>query len=177
VTAFCAAATLAADDQQPAERCSEGGALEIPDTIRQSTDEQTGATWYIDKSTPSRHNEDALYLYAGKKGCDVWLRLRIQYLSEKPLTITRVQIKADDKTFDLAEPHFKRDSDGNLTWQWYDEQVTPDHLLMLFKVTGSKNAVVRLVAANRVEERTLAEPEKAALKTMLGAYHTLGGKL
>jgi hypothetical protein len=99
------------------------------------------------------------------------------YQSEKPITITRVQVKADDKASDLAEPRFKRDSNGKLTWQWYDEPVSPDHLLMLFTVTASKNATLRFIGPNRAEERTLSDTEKAALKTVLGAYHTLGGKL
>jgi hypothetical protein len=176
VTALGAAAALAADEPASADQCPPG-AFETPDSIRQSTDPQTGITWHMDKSTTERLSEDAFYLYAGKRGCDVWLRLRIQYVSEKPLTITRIQIRADDKTFDLAEPRVKRDSNGKLTWQWYDEPVSPDHLLMLFTVTASKNAAVRFIGAGRVEERTLSNGEKAALKTVLGAYHTLGGKL
>lgn len=177
VTALGAAAVLAADEPPSTGQCPPSGAFETPDSIRQSTDEQTGITWHMDKSTTERLNEDAFYLYAGRKGCDVWLRLRIQYLSEKPLTILRVQIKADDKTFDLAEPRFKHDSSGKLTWQWYDEPASPDHLLMLFSVTASKNTTLRFIGSNRVEERTLSDGEKAALKTVLGAYNTLGGKL
>jgi len=177
LTALGAVIGFAADELPSAGQCPPSGAFETPESIRQSTDEQTGITWHMDKSTTERLNEDAFYLYAGKKGCEVWLRLRIQYLSEKPFTVTRIQIRADDKTFDLAEPRFKRDSNGKLTWQWYDEPVSPDHLLMLFTVTASKIATLRFIGSNRVEERTLSDTEKAALKTVLGAYHTLGGKL
>jgi hypothetical protein len=177
LTALGAAAAFAADDLPSADRCPPSGVFETPDSIRQSTDEQTGITWYMDKATTGHLSGDAFYLYAGRKGCEVWLRLRIQYMSEKTVTVTRVQIKADDKTFDVAEPRFKRDSNGKLTWQWYDEPVSPDHLLMLFTVTASKTATVRFIGSNRVEERTLSAAEKAALKTVLGAYHTLGGKL
>jgi hypothetical protein len=177
VSALGAAGALPADDLPSTDQCSPRPAFVTPDSIGQSTDEQTGITWYMDKATTGRLSDDAFYLYAGRKGCDVWLRLRIQYVSEKPLVITRAQVKADDKTFEVAEPRFKRDSNGKLTWQWYDEPVTPDHLLMLFTVTASKNATVRFIGSNRVEERTLSDAEKAALKTVLGAYHTLGGKL
>jgi hypothetical protein len=177
MTALPAAAAVAADAPQAEEQCPKGAVSEMPDAVRQSSDEQNGTAWFYDRSTTQHANENAFYLYAGKKGCDVWLRLRIQYLSDKPLTVTRVQIKADDKTFDLADPHLKRDSDGKLTWQWYDELVTPDHLLMLFKVTASKSAVLRFIGANRIEERTIPDVEKDGLKNVLGAYHTLGGKL
>ena len=145
--------------------------------MRQSSDEKTGITWYYEKTTTTRFNEDAFYLYAGRKGCDVWLRLRIQYVSDKPIGITRIQVRADDRTFDLAEPRVKHDSDGNLLWEWYDEQVAPDHLLMLFKVMASKSAAVRFAGASRSAERPISDAEKEALKTVLGAYHTLGGKL
>jgi hypothetical protein len=174
------AGAVAADNPgspPPNEPCARGPVTEIPESVRNSTDEQTGITWYRAKSTPDRPNEDALYLYAGKKGCDVWLRLRIQYLSEKPLTVARVQVKADDKTFDLPDPHFKRDTDGKLTWQWIDEQVTADHLLMLFTITASKTAVLRLIGTNRTDERAIIEAEKEAIKTVLSTYHALGGKL
>jgi hypothetical protein len=159
------------------EQCAKGPVSELADSIRQRMDEPTGITWYTDKSTTERLSEDAFYLYAGKKGCDVWLRLRVQYVSEKPLSVTRLQIKADGKTFEVAEPHFKRDSDGRLTWQWLDERVSADHLLMLFTVTGSKNAVLRFTGASRTDERAIAEDEKAALKAVLSAYRALGGQL
>ena len=177
MTALPTAAAVAAETMQAEEQCPKGAVSDMPDAVRQSSDEQIGTSWFHDKSTTERASENAFYLYVGKKGCDVWLRLRIQYLSDKPLTVTRVQIKADEKTFDLVDPHFKRDSDGKLTWQWYDELVTPDHLLMLFKVTASKSALLRFMSANRTEERTIPDVEKDALKNILGAYHTLGGKL
>lgn len=168
---------FAAEEAPPAEPCTSGQPVEMPNSIRQSSDEKTGITWYYEKTTTVRFNEDAFYLYAGRKGCDVWLRLRIQYVSDKPLDITRIQVRADDRTFDLADPHVKHDSDGKLLWEWYDEQVGPDHLLMLFKVMASKSAVVRFTGASRSAERSLSDTEKEAVKTVLGAYHTLGGKL
>ena len=174
------ATAAAADNPAPAatqDQCANGPVKDIPDTVRRNVDEESGITWFYAKTTPERPNEDAFYLYAGKKGCDVWLRLRIQYLSDKPLPITQVQIKADDKTFELNEPHFKRDSDGKVTWQWFDEQVTADHLLMLFTVAASKTAVLRFVGAKRTDERAIIQSEKEALKSVLSTDHALGGKL
>jgi hypothetical protein len=164
-------------DDLPDEQCAKGPVSDIPESIRQTIDEQTGIVWYTDKSTTKRLDEDAFYLYAGKKGCEVWLRLRAQYVSDKPASVARLQIKADAKTFDLSDPHFKRDSDGKLTWQWLDERVSADHLLMLFTITASKNAVLRFGSANRTDERTIGEQEKAALKAVLSTYRALGGQL
>lgn len=166
-----------ADNPPADEQCAKGPVSDIAESIRQSVDDQTGVTRYTDRSTTERLNEDAFYLYAGKKGCDVWLRLRVQYVSEKPTTVARLQIKADGKTFEVNDPRFKRDSDGKLTWQWLDERVSTDHLLMLFTVAASKNAVLRFIGANRTDERTIGEDEKAALKAVLSAYRALGGQL
>lgn len=165
-------------DNLPVEvQCAKGPVSELAESIRQRVDEQTGIIWYTDKSTTDRLSEDAFYLYAGKKSCDVWLRLRVQYVSEKPMNVGRLQIRADGKTFELSEPHFKRDSDGKLTWQWLDERVSVDHLLMLFTITASKNAALRFVGANRTDERSIGEEEKAALKAVLSTYRALGGQL
>jgi hypothetical protein len=166
-----------ADNPPADDQCAKGPVSELAESIRQKVDEQTGITWYTDKSTTEHLSEDAFYLYAGKKSCDVWLRLRVQYVSEKPTSVTRLQIKADGKTFEVSEPHFKRDSDGKVTWQWLDERASADHLLMLFTVAGSKNAVLRFVGANRTDERTVGDDEKAALKSVLSAYRALGGQL
>jgi hypothetical protein len=172
------AVAVAADTPTPEEQCAKGPVSDIPETVRKSTDEQSGITWYRDQSTTERVNEDAFYLYAGMRGCEVWLRLRIQHVSDKPMNIVRIVINADERTFEFTEPHFKRDSDGKLTWQWFDERVTTDHLVLLFTVAGAKSAVVRFIGANQAEERTMIlNSEKAALKTALSLYTALGGKL
>jgi hypothetical protein len=176
-TALVVGVAVAAETPPSEDQCAKGPVSDLPETIRKKPDEQTGITWYSAPATSERVNEDAFYLYVGKKGCDVWLRLRIQYVSDKPLNVVRIVVKGDDKTFDLAEPHFKRDSDGKLVWQWLDEKVTTDHLVMLFTLTAAKNAVVQFVGASRSEERTIPQPEKDALKSMLSVYTALGGKL
>jgi hypothetical protein len=173
-----AAAELGGEDQ-----CPKGAVSELSDSIRVRVDDQTGITWYTDQTTSEDIGGDAFYLYVGKKGCDVWLRLRMQHASETPLSVTRIQIKADDKTFELSDPHFRHGSKGKLAWEWYDEPVTPDHLLMLFKIAASIEAIVRFIGLTRPDDKTvtatqtIAAAQKGALKNMLGAYHSLGGKL
>ena len=74
---------------EPTAACAKGPVSDIPESIRQFVDEPDGVTRYIDKSTSDRVNEDAFYLYVIRKGCDVWLRVWAQYLSEKPLNVVR----------------------------------------------------------------------------------------
>jgi hypothetical protein len=162
---------------EPTAACAKGPVPNIPESIRQSVDEQEGVTRYIDKSTSDRLNEDAFYLYVVRKGCEVSLRVRAQYLSDKPLNVVRLLIKTDGKTFEMNEPRFQRDSDGKFTWQWMDDRVSVDHLIMLFTVSASKSAVVTFVGTNRTEERVIGDQEKAALKAMLNTYQALGGQL
>jgi hypothetical protein len=168
---------VAAEPSPSDEPCARGPVSELPGTVRKSTDESSGITWYTDQSSPERASEDAFFLYAGRRHCDVWLRLRIQYVSDKSLTIARLTVKADDKTFELPDAHFKHDTDGKLHLHWSDEAVTTDHLLMLFSVTAAKSVVLRFGGGNRTDERTLTQSEKEAVKNILGVYTALGGKL
>jgi hypothetical protein len=177
VTAFVLAAPSGADQTPAEEPCAKGQASDIPESIHQETDEQTAITWYTDKSSSKRIDRDAFYLYAGKKRCEVWLRLRIQFVTDKPTGIRRLQVNADGKTFELNPPQLKRESNGKLTWYWWDERVGADHLLMLFTVSAAKNATVRFVAPNRTDERTIEEQEKLALQAVLSTYRALGGQL
>ena len=175
--------SLAAAEPTGEDQCPKGAVSELSDSIRMRVDDQTGITWYTDQTTPEDITGDAFYLYVGKKGCDVWLRLRMQHASEKPLSVMRVQIKADEKTFELSEPRFRHSSKGKLAWEWYDEPVTPDYLLMLFKIAASIESVVHYIGQYRPDEKTvtaihtITAPQKEAVKNMLGAYHSLGGKL
>jgi hypothetical protein len=178
VVAMAALCTLAEPCvAEPTTDCAKGPVSNIPESIKQSIDEQEGVTRYIDKSTSARLDEDAFYLYVIRKGCDVWLRVRAQYVSDRSLNIVRLLVKADGKTFELSEPHFQRDSDGKFTWQWMDDRVSVDHLLMLYTISASKSAIVHFVGASRTEERVIGDQEKAALKAMLNTYQALGGQL
>jgi hypothetical protein len=183
VVAILSVNSFAATEPAGEDECPKGAVSELSDSIRVRVDDQTGITWYTDQTTPEDLSSDAFYLYVGKKGCDVWLRLRMQHASEKPLSVLRVQIKADEKTFEVSDPHFTHNSKGKVAWEWYDEPVTTDHLLMLFKITASIEAVVRFIGQYRPDEKTvtathtITTAQKEALKNMLGAYHSLGGKL
>jgi hypothetical protein len=176
-TAFVFAAPSGAERTPADESCAKAQVSGIPESIRESVDEQTDITWYTDKSSTPRLDQDAFYLYAGKKRCDVWLRLRIQHVTDKPANITGLQIHADGKTFELNSPLLKRESDGKLTWYWWDERVSADHLLMLYTVTAAKSATVHFVGPNRTDERTIEEQEKIALQALLSTYRALGGQL
>jgi hypothetical protein len=169
-------ATVWPQDTQPEKACPRGAPGDIPDSLRAVKDE-AGATFYRHQSSPLGASEQAFFLYIGKKACEVWLRIRIQFPGDKPSGKIRIHIKADDKAYEFAAPRLTQSDDAGSRGYRYDELVEPEHLLMLFKVAASANATVRLESANGATEHVVSAREKQALTVVLGAYHSLGGKL
>jgi hypothetical protein len=169
-------ATAWPQEPQPEKACPGGPAGGIPESLRAVKDE-AGATFYRHESSPLGAGEQALFLYIGKKACEVWLRIRIQFPGDKPTGKTRIHIQADDKAYEFAAQRLTQSDDANSRGYWYDELVEPDHLLMLFKVAASDRATVRLESAGGANEHVVSDREKQALTVVLGAYHSLGGKL
>jgi len=174
--AALAPAPLLAQETQPAEACPRGAVGDIPESLRAVKDE-AGATFYRHQSSPLGPGEQAFFLYIGKKACEVWLRIRIQFPGDKPSGNTRIRIQADDKSYEFAARRLTQSEDANSRGYWYDELVEPDHLLMLFKVAASAHATVRLESGNGADEHVVSDREKQALTVVLGAYNSLGGKL
>jgi hypothetical protein len=166
-----------APDTKPAENCPRGAVANIPDSLRAVQDENDATTFYRHQSSPAGPGEEAFFLYIGKKACEVWLRIRIQFPGTRPAGNLRLRIKADDKSYDFPVRHLSQSEDPNTRGYWYDELVDPDHLLMLFKVAASSRAAVRLESAAGADEHVVSDREKQALTVVLGAYHSLGGKL
>lgn len=162
---------------KPAEQCPRGAVGDIPDSLRMVQNETDGTTFYRHQTSPPSAGEEAFFLYIGKKACDVWLRIRIQFPGSKPAGASRIRIKADDKSYEFPARRLTQSEDASARGYWYDELVEPDHLLMLFKVAASTHAAVRIEGAGGAEEHVVSEREKQALTIVLGAYHSLGGKL
>jgi hypothetical protein len=176
IAAFAPTLVWAAQETQPQDGCPRGAVGNIPESLRAVKDE-AGTTFYRHESSPSKAGEQGFFLYIGKKACEVWLRVRIQFPGDKPSSKTRIRIKADDKAYEFAALRLTQSEDTDSRGYWYDELVEPDHLLMLFKVAASANATVRFESADRADEHVVSDREKQALTVVLGAYHSLGGKL
>ena len=166
-----------APETKPADNCPRGAVANIPDSLRAVQDETDGTTFYRHQSSPAGPGEEAFFLYIGKKACDVWLRLRVQFPGPRPTGNLRLRIRADDKAYEFPVRHLSQSEDPTTRGYWYDELVDPDHLLMLFKVAASARATVRLESAAGADEHAVSDREKQALTVVLGAYHSLGGKL
>jgi hypothetical protein len=159
------------------EKCPRGAVGDIPDSLRAVKDEADGTTFYRHLSSPPGPGEEAFFLSIGKEACEVWLRIRIQFPGTKPSGNLRIRVRADDKSYEFPARRLTQSEDPNARGYWYDELVEPDHLLMLFKVAASARAAVRLESASGAEEHVVSDREKQALTIVLGAYHSLGGKL
>ena len=150
---------------------------DLPDSLRAVQDETDGTTFYRHQSSPPGPGEEAFFLYIGKKACEVWLRIRIQFPGTKPSGNLRIRIKADDKSYEFPARHLTQSEDPNTRGYWYDELVDPDHLADAVQGGG---VVARLGTArerNGADEHVVSDREKQALTIVLGAYHSLGGKL
>jgi hypothetical protein len=166
-----------AQEAKPPENCPRGAVGDIPDSLRAVQSEGAATTFYRHQSSPPGPGEEAFFLYIGKKACEVWLRIRIQFPGNKPAGNLRIRIKADDKSYEFPARHLTQSEDPNTRGYWYDELVDPDHLLMLFKVAASAHASVRLESPGGADEHVVSDREKQALTIVLGAYHSLVGKL
>jgi hypothetical protein len=164
-------------EKAPHEQCPRGAVGDLPESLRMVQNETDGTAFYRHQTSPPTAGEEAFFLYIGKKACDVWLRIRIQFPGNKPAGASRIRIKADDKSYEFPARRLAQSEDANARGFWYDELVEPDHLLMLFKVAASRHAAVRIESAGGAEEHVVSEREKQALTIVLGAYHSLGGKL
>ena len=166
-----------APDTKPPENCPRGAVANLPESLRAVQDDNDGTTFYRHQSSPPGPGEEAFFLYIGRKACEVWLRIRVQFPGTRPTGNLRLRIKADDKSYEFPVRHLSQSEDPNKRGYWYDELVDPDHLLMLFKVAASSRATVRLESAAGADEHVVSDREKQALTVVLGAYHSLGGKL
>jgi len=175
--AALAAVPAWAQEPPAAEKCPRGAVSEIPESLRAVQDETAGTTFYRHQSSPAAAGGEAFFLYIGKKACDVWLRLRVQFPGPRPAGTGRIRIKADDKSYAFGARRLTQSDEAKALGYWYDELVEPDHLLMLFKVAGATRATVRLEGGSRSNEHIVTDSEKQALTIVLGAYHSLGGKL
>jgi hypothetical protein len=144
--------------------------------MRKKIDEVEGTTWYYDPSTPRYTNYDSFHIYIGSEQDSApWLRLRIQYVADDWLFVNSFIVVADGQRFDKPLAKFERDNGGGEIWEWYDESTSPDDLKMIETVANSKKATLRLVGDKYRHDRTISATEKAALKSVLAAFHALRG--
>lgn len=147
--------------------------------MRSDTDEVRDVTFYKDKSTPQYYDVNSFHLYIGKKGNNVWLRLRIQYTGDDWLFIEKYTIRADDQRFDIDADYFdiERDNGFGAVWEWYDGLVDKRMISIIQAIIDSEKTVLRYEGKQYYSDRTITATEKQALQNVLDAFVALGGDL
>lgn len=150
-------------------------------SLRKKVDDMSSNTWYQDKSSPIYLNRSGFFVYMGTiENSSPWLRLKIQYFADDWLFIEKYIIKADDQIFTITEKEYNEiqtdNGDGNI-WEWLDRKVSSQELIMLKKVSESKNAKIRFEGKQYRKDKIITSKQKKAIKNMLDAYEALGGKL
>jgi len=172
----CAIALLDAADEPKAttkSSTSKAANLDVLQKMRQHEDKIEGVTWYHDKSTSSTPNRNNVYLYIGRKGAQVWLRLRMQYAGDSWLFINGFIVAADDKRFE-RRARFQRDYHTTI-WEWHDTVVGQEELEIVQAIIAAKNVTIRYSGDKYYSDRKVSPQEKQALKNVLDAYAALRG--
>ena len=144
-------------------------------SLRSKHDDFNGITWYYDKSTSKWGNRNRFYLYIGEQA-DVWMNFAISYCGDDWLFIKKYIIKADNERFELMPDEVKRDNNSGDVWEWSVFGNSSNIRNIVRKVIESKTAKLRCVGRKYHKDRTITKKEKKALKNILSAYYTFGGK-
>lgn len=168
-----AARKKAEDERKAAKEAEERRITAALQKMRKTADRVEGIDWYRDRSSPSYTNQNAFYVYIGKReGAKPWMRLRIQYFSDEWLFINSFVVVADGQRFEKSAARFKRDNDHRV-WEWYDENLSDSDLVMIRAVVNSRNSIIRFNGENYYEDKQITSAQKAALRNVLDAYAAL----
>jgi len=148
-------------------------------SILKKEDEIKGLTYYHHRGEPAINSND-LHVYVIQKSEDTppWLRLRIQYLGDSWLFISKYTLHARDTNL-ILNPDFndvKRDNSARRIWEWYDIRVDDEILPMVYLLAEADDAKVRCHGSEYYSDRDISNNEKNRLKTVLAVYEMMGGK-
>lgn len=127
--------------------------------------------WYYDPLTVSYTNQESMHLYIGKKGQDYWLRFRIQYAGEIPLSILGYTVFTDKKQYTFSPSgEVKKGKNEEMYWEWFDQKYDQNLHEMVEDVLFSKRAELVLIGKGVNHKRLISTKEKIAMRRILRAY-------
>ncbi len=136
--------------------------------LRKKVDKVENIEFYDDYSSPYYLNSNGFFVYMGKNGNAVWLRLKIQYASDDWLFIKSVIVNVDGDVDTLIEKDFERDHDSRI-WEWIDVSAI-DYLPRLKQIANSKTTYVKLVGGQYQHSYELSYQQKRAMKNMIEIF-------
>lgn len=133
-------------------------------------DEFEEVTWYYDQSSPKFTNANAIECYIGKDATKVFLRFRVQYLSDDWLFIDNAIFNIDGENFDYIPDKVERDNGGGDIWEWFDEPGEGQALLILSKLANARSAKVKFNGHQYYNIRQISSRQRQAIKHVLQVY-------
>ncbi|MEM6806261.1 MAG: hypothetical protein AAF696_32985 [Bacteroidota bacterium] len=127
--------------------------------------------WYYDPLTASYTNQESMHLYIGKKKQDYWLRFRVQYAGNFPLSILGYTVFTDKNQYTFSpNGEVKKGQDERKYWEWFDQRYDPQLHEMVEDVLFSKRAELVLIGKGVNHKRLISTKEKIAMRRILRAY-------
>lgn len=137
---------------------------------RKDDDEFQEVSFYYDPTTVKYTNYNSIHCYISKAGADVNLRFRLQYNADDWLFIERVIFNIDGENFPYTPQKMDRDNGDGAIWEWFDETVGEEELIILKKLSTAKSAKVKLIGSQYHDIKTITKSQKAAIKNILMLY-------
>jgi flagellar biosynthesis GTPase FlhF len=147
-----------------------------------SRDEMEEIDWYEDQSTHEKiytPRSKHIYAYIGKKNDKVWLRFKMVYAAEEWLFVKSVSFKVDGENFKLTYgflDDWERNNSSYSIWEWKDVLVDENIWNLINKIAKSEKAMMRYEGQQYYSDRDISTTEKVALRNILSAYQSMGGK-
>lgn len=147
--------------------------------MRKSTDKVQNYVWYHDPTSPRYLNARGFFVYFGStpKGRGDNLRWKVQYYADDWLFVEGFTVWVDGHTFEYPNLRFERDNGSGSIWEWHEQAVRPQDLVMLLAVAQSKEAIVRFEGRQYRKDVTITAAQKKALDNVLLAYEAANGRV
>lgn len=152
--------------------------LAAVDRLQKSTDRIENLTWYEHSNQPKYLNSrSTVYLYIGRRGEDgtPFLRMNIQYTGDDWLFVENVVAWHDGIRVPFFEGSFQRDNNTSV-WEWVDERPSAQQIEVLRQMAEADEAILRYEGEQYRRDVTLSTGDKTAIREVLLAYETMGGK-
>lgn len=144
--------------------------------MRQVRNERTGITYYYHKHISHFVYKNSVEAYVAQNDAgDTWLRLRIYFCGEEPLSIKQYEFYGDDRSFSILSRFGTVESGSGEAghWEWFDMRSGDREERIILAVMNSDRTAIKYHGSERIVERALTEREKLRLVQVYNAYNAL----
>lgn len=137
-----------------------------------------GITWISPKNRPKYVNRNGMFCYfSTAQGKVSPIRFQIQYYAEDWLFIKKYQFSIDGNAYELIPDNVETDHSGGKIWEWCDQSIRGDDMLIIKALAVAKSAKIKFVGRQYSEVRTITAKELESIKNVLDLYSAMGGSL